>query len=52
MSASDAATCFTIDLRSVLLLVFAGLGLFASFTIRAKEELNRSLEEWYNCGHG
>ena len=43
MSASGVTTCFTIDLRSVLLLVFAGLGLLASFTIRAREELNRSL---------
>ena len=43
MSASDATTYFMVDLRSVLLLAFAGLGLLSSYTIRAKEELNRSL---------
>ncbi len=43
MSASDVATYIVWDLRNVLLLVFAGLGLLFSYTIRAKEELNRSL---------
>ena len=42
-SASDPATLFIVDLRSVLMLAFAALGLLASYTIRAKEELNRSL---------
>ena len=41
--ASDVTTYLIVDLRTVLLLVFAALGLVASYTIRAKEELNRSL---------
>ncbi|MBR2837545.1 MAG: MFS transporter [Kiritimatiellae bacterium] len=43
ISASDLTTYIVWDLRNVLLLVFAGLGLLFSYTIRAKEELNRSL---------
>ena len=42
-SASDVTTYIVWDLRNVLLLVFAVLGLLASYTVRAKEELNRSL---------
>ena len=41
--ASDVTTYLIVDLRTVLLLVFAALGLVASYTIQAKEELNRSL---------
>ena len=43
VAASDLTTYIVWDLRNMLLLVFAGLGLLASFTIRAREELNRSL---------
>ena len=43
VAASDLTTYIVWDLRNVLLLVFAGLGLLFSYTIRAKEELNRSL---------
>ena len=43
ISASDLTTYIVWDLRNVLLLVFAGLGLLFSYTIRAKEELNHSL---------
>ena len=43
MSASDATTYYVYDLRNVLLLVFAALGLVASYTVHAKEELNHAL---------
>ena len=42
MSASDATTYYVYDLRNVLLLVFAALGLVASYTVHAKEELNHA----------
>ena len=43
MSASDATTYYVYNLRNVLLLVFAALGLVASYTVHAKEELNHAL---------
>ncbi len=43
MSASDATTYYVYDLRNVLLLVFAALGLVASYTVHAKEEINHAL---------
>jgi len=43
---ADCAGSFTVagfGVREILLVVFAALGLLASYTVRAKEELNRAL---------